>query len=136
MILLTTLLLGAWATVARAQGKPGLRAARTLARGDTITMADVVADSGATVDPSTVVGLVARRVIREGEVLKAPGIGTPIVVRANSVVTVRSTVGGVTVSRSGVALHDAGLGEVVNVRLSFKSTVAAVVRDSTTVTIQ
>jgi flagella basal body P-ring formation protein FlgA len=129
------LLAATFAATAWSQGSAatGLRAARTLARGDTITSADVVPDSGITTDPRTVIGFVARRVIREGELLRPPAIGTPVVVRTGSIVTVWAVAGGVTIQRDGVALHDAGKGEPVRIRINTRSTLSAIVRDSANV---
>jgi flagella basal body P-ring formation protein FlgA len=115
------------------QDVKGLRASRALARGDTIREVDVAADSGSTVDPRSILGLVTRRVIRSGELLRSPGIGPAVTLRAGTAVAVWATSHGVAVRREGVALHDAGKGEAVRVRLNARVIVGARVRDSANV---
>lgn len=131
----TVLLLIAAPLHAQTTGR-GLRAARTLARGDSLTAADIVADSGVTDNPALLVGLVTRRVINSGELLRPPGIGKPIAIHAGETVTVRAIAGGVIVSRLGVAMFDAGFGDSVRVRLDMRTAVLGVVRDKSTVVLQ
>jgi flagella basal body P-ring formation protein FlgA len=108
------------------------RAARALARGVVIAVEDVVGAMSADAVP---VGWVTRRVIREGEPLRAPAIGRVPVVRSGAFVTARVPSPRVRITRDAKVLADGGAGDTVLVRLDRNATVTAVVLDSVTVTL-
>ncbi|MEK7317395.1 MAG: flagellar basal body P-ring formation chaperone FlgA [Candidatus Eisenbacteria bacterium] len=62
-------------------------------------------------------GWQVRRAIASGEPLVSPAVAAPPLVRGGSAVTVRWERGGVRISMRGTALHDAGDGDPVRVRL-------------------
>jgi flagellar basal body P-ring formation protein FlgA len=86
-------------------------ALRTLPRGTVLQPADVGGDAA-----ESVLGFETQRVITAGETLRAPAIAPAAVVRSGDSVSVRVEVGGITVSRPGIALGTARLGQPVRVR--------------------
>ncbi|HYV96321.1 MAG TPA: flagellar basal body P-ring formation chaperone FlgA [Gemmatimonadaceae bacterium] len=123
------------APVLRGQEAPSVpRAAHALARGIALTAGDIAVDSGAVV-PDALIGLVTRRMMRAGEPLRAPAIGKPVIVHAGTAVLVATTFGAITISRPGVALFDAGLGDSVRVRIDARTQMIGVAKDSSTVMI-
>ena len=113
------------------------RAARALARGTVLAIADMVSDGAASpVSPATVpaiVGWETRRMVKAGEPLRAPAIAPPTLVFANTVVQVVASVDGVKVSRPGTALGAGALGETVRIRLDPHRTITAIVAGVATV---
>jgi flagella basal body P-ring formation protein FlgA len=93
-------------------------------RDEVLTSADMDGD-GAAAD--SLVGWVARRRIATGETLRAPAIGRRPLVSAGATVTLVSTTGGVSVTRSGTALSGGALGQRVRVRLEGTRIVVATV---------
>jgi len=109
---------------ATAQATP--RAARDLARGVTLSAADIATDS-TDVAPHRIVGWVTRRMIRRNEPLQTPAIGPPLLVRAGAGVRIRLLADGFTVARDGTALVAGALGDHVRVRLDGTHSVTGVV---------
>lgn len=112
------------------------RAAHLIARGDTIGTDDVAFDSTNTVATSQIIGLVARRVIQAGELLKAPAVGKAPLIALGQTVTVQAIVGNATISRQGIAQASAALGDSIHVRLDPRVTVTGIVSARATVTIR
>jgi flagella basal body P-ring formation protein FlgA len=117
-------------TVVPAAPETVLVARRDLARGVTLTAADVrivVAEENAPrrarwadaamLDARPTLGWVTRRVVREGERLRPPAVAPPSVILAGSPVTVVWEVDGLRLTREGTALGPAQLGDPVIVRL-------------------
>ena len=109
-------------------------AARDIPRGTELTAADIVSDAADT--SASRIGWVARRVIRAGEMLTAPSVAPPQIVRAGTDVTVRAESGGVVVTRAGTALTSGSLGERVRVRVDPLHTITGIVAAPATVKIQ
>lgn len=99
-------------------------AARELARDATIARDDIAGDSTAA---DSIVGWVARRLIRAGEPLRPPAVGRRPLVTAGSDVTVVATVDGVSVSRGGTAVSAGAMGQRIRVRLDGTRIVVATV---------
>jgi flagella basal body P-ring formation protein FlgA len=125
----------ATAPATRAQDASIPRAARTLARGDTLAPADILFDSASAAQAPQLVGLVARRVIRVGELLRAPAVGRPYLIAPGQPVTVTAMFGGVTISRPGTAQNGAALGDSIHVRLDQRTTVTGVVTGPASISI-
>ncbi len=106
----------------------GPRAARALARGESLAAGDIVAAPGDTLAPR-LVGWTTRRVIAAGEVLHAPAVAPPAAVRAGDHVAVVYQQSGVALRLAGTAAADAALGARVAVRVDtrrrFEGTVTA-----------
>jgi flagella basal body P-ring formation protein FlgA len=113
----------------------GPRAARTIARGDSITPADILFDTTNSSSAAELVGFVARRLIRAGEPLRMPAVGRPVLINSGEPVVVRASVRGITISRQGTAQAAGGLGETIPVRLDMRTTVSAVVTGRAAVTL-
>jgi flagella basal body P-ring formation protein FlgA len=92
-------------------------AARTIPRGTTLAAVDIATDSADDIQAAALVGWITRRIVHEGEPLRAPAIAPPHLVHAGGLVTISAIVEGVAASRDGTALADASLGEHVRVRL-------------------
>jgi flagella basal body P-ring formation protein FlgA len=90
------------------------RAARALARGETLAAADIDA-AGA--DGVRLVGWTTRRVIAAGEPLRAPAVAPPAAVRAGEPVALLYQADGVTLRLAGTAATDAPVGGRVAVRV-------------------
>lgn len=105
------------ASPARAQQSSVPVAARDLARGHVLRAEDIAlvnaAEEGAEVEP----GWVTRRVISEGEVLRAPAVAPPRMVRVGQVVEMVRRHGHVELRLRGQAMNNAALGERVHVRI-------------------
>lgn len=118
MLLLLGIPVGAGASAAQEPQVPV--AARDLPRGVVLTGADIRMGVGPGVGRSGELGeagWVTRRVVRAGEVLRAPAVGRPRVVKSGDEVEVRWAGGAVSVVVRGVAAGSAGVGERVRVRL-------------------
>ena len=114
-------LLAALASSVHAQAPQGLQesaavagavATRTLPRGTILQASDVTGDAAA-----SVLGFETQRVITAGESLRAPAIAPAAAIRAGETVTVRVEMSGIIVTRPGVALGTARVGQPVRVRL-------------------
>jgi flagella basal body P-ring formation protein FlgA len=109
-----------------ASGSGGLRIvvpARDIARGDTISDSDL---SYVFVDPNSVmsgtattmdalIGMQTRRVLRAGESVRNDDVRHPIMVTKGSTVTMIFEVPGVSLTATGRAMSEGGLGETVTI---------------------
>ena len=120
---------------AQAPGATLLRAAHDITRGAVLTLPDIDATGGQADDARTLVGWVARRVIRQGESLKEPAVMPAPLVQAGATVTIEAVAGGVTATRTGVAIGSGVLGGHVRVRLDAYRIVTAIITGPTTVRI-
>ena len=122
---------------AREAGAQSPAAARDLPRGHVLEAGDIVASSaldGSTDGTAHVQpGWITRRVVREGELLRAPAVAPPPTVARGDAVTVRWNIEGVQITMPGVALGDAEAGDSILVRLDALRRVSAVVRGPSTV---
>ncbi len=107
-------------------------AARDLARGTIMVASDIRADSA---EATRLTGYEVRRMVKEGEALKAPAVAAPVLVSANGGVTLEATVNGVRITRTATALSRGLLGERIQVRLDSQRTVTAIVSGPGTVRI-
>ena len=105
-------------------------AARVIPRGTVLSKDDIIGGPGA----SAVEGWVARRVIHVGEILRAPAISEPQLVRAGESVEILIERGTITLTVTGTTLTSASLGDTVLVRLDAKRRLAAIVSASGRVT--
>jgi len=111
-------LLAAAAATLRAQDAPGAAgtsvavALRAMPRGTVLQAADVGGDAAV-----SVLGFETQRVIAAGEPLRAPAIAPAAAVRSGDAVTVRVETNGITVTREGISLGTARIGQPVRVRL-------------------
>ncbi len=81
-------------------------AARTIARGAVLTADDIAFEDrviarGTTIDTTVAPGWVARRLINEGEILRAPAVQAPLAVAANGRLDISYSDGTVTLSLQG-----------------------------------
>ena len=95
--------------------------ARDLATGDVIQPQDLIWSKAAAApldaprDVDAVVGLAARRPLRQGDAVGAHDVTAPIVIRAGDTVMVTWSEGGVTLTLQGKAIGNAAVGESVSV---------------------
>ncbi len=97
---------------------------RDIARGETIAEFDLVygtipADtvfSGIATSAEMLRGMEARRVLRAGEIVRATDVRHPIVVAKGSIVTMTFEAPGVTLTASGRAMSEGGVGDTVTVQ--------------------
>lgn len=115
-----------------AVGPQPARAARVLPRG-TVLSADDIMVLGDALPAELPLGWVTRRVIQQGEALRAPAIGRAPVVHSGLLVVLRAGDRRISVTRTGTALEDGAPGDTIRVRLDRGATINAIVRDSTTV---
>lgn len=95
---------------------PGVAVAlRTLPRGTVLQAADVGGDA------SSVLGFETQRIVSAGEPLRVPTIAPAAVVRSGDSVSVRVEMNGISVSRPGIALGTARVGQSVRVRFGLYS---------------
>ncbi len=102
------------ALAAQAPAAAAPRAARPLARGQTLAAADIDAAGG---DARRLVGWTTRRVIAAGEPLRAPAVAPPAAVRAGDAVALVYQADGLSLRLAGTAAADAPLGGRVAVRV-------------------
>lgn len=119
--------------LARTVGLSAPVALHDLTRGTRIGAADLRADSGVQAD--RFIGWEVRRLIKAGELVRAPAVEPPALVTANSAVTIEATVAGVRVTRGATALGRGAMGDRVTVRLDQQRIVAATVIGPATVRI-
>jgi flagella basal body P-ring formation protein FlgA len=91
-----------------------LLAAREIPRGATIEAADIAAEGA---EATTVVGWVAKRLIRAGEALRAPAIAPAELVRSGDTVQLVWRDGNLEIRMTGRAMGSAAAGERVIVRV-------------------
>lgn len=117
---------------------------RTLARGDIVADDDVKLERrpatglGSNVPSSTetVVGLAARRALREGDVLRTSDVMKPEVVQRNEAVLIAFEAPGLMITVRGKALQSGAEGDIVNVvNIQSKRAVQAVVTGPARVTV-
>lgn len=95
--------------------------ARDIAAGETVGPSDLVWTKAAAApfdaprDADAVIGMAARRPLREGSAVAAHDVAAPVVVRSGEMITVSFDSGGVSLSLQGKALAAGGVGETVNV---------------------
>lgn len=108
---------------------------RSLAAGDVIQPSDVLwtkvqshlAPSDAPSDASQVIGMTARRPLREGAAVGARDLVSPVVIKREQLVTVAYAVEGVELTVQGKAMGDASAGQPVEVmNTQSKKTIAAI----------
>jgi flagella basal body P-ring formation protein FlgA len=93
--------------------------ARDLATGEVVQPQDLIwakaaaAPFDAPRDVDAVVGLAARRPLREGDAVNAHDVTAPIVIRAGDAVVVTWSDGGITLTLQGKAIGNAAVGETV-----------------------
>ena len=96
--------------------------AHSLAAGDLVQPGDLIwgkaafAPSDAPRDPDAVVGMAARRALREGAAVSMHDVSAPQVIKAGDTITVTYTDGGVTLTLSAKALGPAAIGDALNVQ--------------------
>ncbi len=110
--------------------------ARNIARGEILAESDVVYQSIATTGASLgalssvddVVGLETRRVLRAGETIRASDLRRPILVSKGATVTMSFVAPGITLTATGRAMSEGGMGETVTVQnpISFRQIMAVV----------
>ncbi|HTT97702.1 MAG TPA: flagellar basal body P-ring formation chaperone FlgA [Rhizomicrobium sp.] len=98
--------------------------ARDIARGDTISESDLtyafVAPNaimpGAATNMNAIVGMQTRRVLRAGETMRNDDVRAPIVVVKGTTVTMVFDAPGVTLTATGRAMSEGGVGDTVTVQ--------------------
>ena len=108
---------------------------RSLAAGDVIQPSDVLwtkvqshlAPSDTPADAAQVIGMTARRPLREGAAVSGHDLMSPIVIKRDQLVTVAYAVEGVELTVQGKAMADASAGQPVEViNTQSKKTIAAI----------
>jgi flagella basal body P-ring formation protein FlgA len=97
---------------------------RDIARGETIGEADLVYGtipansvfSGIETSMDGLKGMEARRMLRAGEIVRAGDVRHPIVITKGSIVTMTFLAPGVTLTASGRAMSEGGVGDTVTVQ--------------------
>ncbi len=97
---------------------------RDIARGETIGEADLVYGtipansvfSGIETSMDTLKGMEARRMLRAGEIVRVDDVRHPIVVTKGAIVTMTFLAPGVTLTASGRAMSEGGVGDTVTVQ--------------------
>ena len=126
IVALAVLALPLFANMALANGVADMRIvvpAHSIPRGTTISDSDL---SYQTVDPTTVQagivtsmndldGMEARRVLRAGEPVRPDDVRKPILVTKGSMVTMNFVAPGITLTATGKAMSEGGMGETVTV---------------------
>ncbi|MEJ0027494.1 MAG: flagellar basal body P-ring formation chaperone FlgA [Rhizomicrobium sp.] len=123
LALFVSALLIAWPAFA----DPGMRVVvpnRDIARGETISESDLVYGtipstnvfSGVVTAMDTLKGMEARRMLRAGEIVRADDVRHPVVVAKGSIVTMTFLAPGVTLTASGRAMNEGGLGDTITVQ--------------------
>lgn len=108
------------------QSTPEPRAAHHLVRGQVLARTDIAAN-GSDAQIGEFIGWITRRPIRIGELLRAPALAPPDLVRSGDSVTVRLMIADVSVAREGTATMSGALGARVRVRLDARHSVTGVV---------
>jgi flagellar basal body P-ring formation protein FlgA len=98
--------------------------AHDIERGETITDGDLVAATiipdrmrpGIVMDAANLVGHEARRMLRAGEPVRMEDVRMPILIVKGTTVTMTFAEPGITLTATGRAMGDAGLGEIVVVQ--------------------
>ena len=125
---------GVTATAARAGNVQVLAYARNIASGEIVGPTDVIwtkaaaQPSDAPGDADAIIGLAAKRPLREGAAAMLHDVAAPVVIKAGELITVRYEAEGISLQLQGKALAAASVGETVNVEnAASKKTIQAVV---------
>lgn len=87
-----------------------------IVRADDLTWSrDAVAGADAPRDAETVIGMAARRPVREGEAVSLRDVSTPLVIRKDDMVSVVFSQAGLSLTLQAKALADAAIGQSVSV---------------------
>lgn len=126
-----------------------LVAARDLPRGHVLVAADItvpVEAPGAPEQPHALPqpqrhalpqpGWITRRTIQEGEVLRAPAVVPPSVIARGDTVRVHWRTAGLEISRTGISMGEASLGDLIQVRVGALHRVSAVATGPSTVLVK
>jgi flagella basal body P-ring formation protein FlgA len=95
--------------------------ARNLMAGEIVGAADLawsntaIAPADAPGDPDVLIGMAARRPLREGSAVQARDLSAPMVVKRDEMISVVFESGGISLTLQGKAMKDAGVGESVQV---------------------
>jgi flagella basal body P-ring formation protein FlgA len=97
---------------------------RDIARGETISQGDLVYGtipstnvfSGVVTSMNALAGMEARRMLRAGEIVRSDDVRHPVVVTKGSIVTMTFEAPGVTLTASGRAMSEGGIGDTITVQ--------------------
>jgi flagella basal body P-ring formation protein FlgA len=97
---------------------------RDIARGETISQGDLVYGtipstnvfSGVVTSMNALAGMEARRMLRAGEIVRSDDVRHPVVVTKGSIVTMTFEAPGVTLTASGRAMSEGGVGDTITVQ--------------------
>ena len=97
---------------------------RDIARGETISDSDLVYGtvpagsvfSDVVTSPDALRGMEARRLLRAGETLRIQDVRRPIVVAKGTIVTMTFEAPGISLTASGRAMNDGGVGDTITVQ--------------------
>ena len=106
---------------------PGMRVVvpnRDIARGETISQGDLVYGtipvtnvfSGVVTSMDELAGMEARRMLRAGEIVRGDDVRHPVVIAKGTIVTMTFVAPGVTLTASGRAMSDGGVGDTITVQ--------------------
>ena len=122
------------AASARAGNVEVLTYARNIASGEIVGPTDLVWTKAAAQpadapgDADAIIGLAAKRPLREGAAAMQHDVAAPVVIKAGELITVRYEADGISLQLQGKALAAASVGETLNVEnTSSKKTIQAVV---------
>lgn len=109
--------------------------AHDIARGETISDGDLAYQMVASAQPGVVMsmndlaGMAARRYLHSGETVRADDVRRPVVVLKGSLVTMTFSAPGVTLTATGKAMSEGGIGESVTVvnPVSYRQIVCTVI---------
>jgi len=97
---------------------------RDIARGETISESDLVYGtipstnvfSGVVTSMDSLKGMEARRMLRAGEIVRSDDVRHPVVVTKGTIVTMTFLAPGVTLTASGRAMSEGGIGDTITVQ--------------------
>ncbi len=97
---------------------------RDIARGETISESDLAYGtiastnvfSGVVTSMDALKGMEARRMLRSGEIVRSDDVRHPVVVAKGTIVTMTFEAPGVTLTASGRAMNEGGLGDTITVQ--------------------
>jgi flagella basal body P-ring formation protein FlgA len=95
-------------------------AARDLPRGITLEASDFVMPAGSTVEAVGPLGWVTKRIVKQGDPLRAPAVAPAEVIRSGDTVQLVWSDGAIQMRITGKAMNSAAVGEPVNVRVDTK----------------
>jgi len=82
---------------------------------DLVWSSDAIAPADAPGDPDTVIGMAARRPLREGTAVQGRDLSAPLVVKRDEMISVAFESGAISLTLQGKALKDGAVGESVQV---------------------